>query len=1014
MSRAVLALAVVSSIGCNSLLGIHVLPAEDEAGTTTSQDAGIDARADASSGAKDAAPDRPSDPFADCGTDTSCAPDASDGIAPQVDGPCSQSGAVACAGASQRFVLACQGGKWTIVETCASGNLCSRAHAMCAPIVLQCADKAPGFAFCDGDIRRVCGPDLVTTDDEKCAASCAAETGTCSGAACGDKKVQAGEACDLGPDNSAGAYGPNQCTTLCQVAPRCGDGKVDDTHGETCDDGKNDGTPGSCGADCKTYVPLPSCGDAIMQPPEQCDTGASNGTPASSCDARCKLKCGNGMLDTGEQCDDGSSNNTGAYGKCASDCKLGPRCGDGTVQSASEQCDDGANNGSATSRCDARCRFKCGNGTIDTGEQCDDGTLSGIYGGCNANCTKAAFCGDGTKNGPEQCDLGTAANTGAYGGCNANCTLAPHCGDAHTDSPQETCDDGNGSNTDSCLTTCRAATCGDGFVFAVSSGGQEECDNGSANSNAGACLATCKRATCGDGFLQTGVEECEDGNTTNGDGCDGCRFGCVSTDSTRNCAQGNPCLQSTCGSDHRCSTPAATKEGMACTSGTTSGFCRSGACQPASCGNGLLEPGEECDDRNTVNGDGCDGCRLSCLGTDPTRNCVPANPCLQSACGSDHRCTAPANGHEGGACTFGGVSGFCRAGTCQAARCGNGFIEPGEQCDDSNQINTDACVGCMSARCGDGFIRAGTEECDDLTAGCLSCRFVCVATDATRNCSDRNTSCLQGVCGSAHTCATQAINEGQVCGAGTVCRSGSCVAGCVTGSHLCGAACFSDADAAHCGPSCILCPNVPNQVGSCVANRCSSACAAGIAPITCPAGGGPSICGAWGFDSQSLDGWRINPDLSDQILTTTVSNARTLDATSIFSFVQSVAVDGINTQEIVLEVPVCVPPGTSGAGPFTTTAIRGIFQVNAFFERASGTPLTGDPNAARVSTAIFDSNVAAGTATVLFLGPNLVEGNWLTGTVSLNGTGTHIQLIFQFFQPWTGKVYLDSLRLFSQ
>lgn len=60
-----------------------------------------------------------------------------------------------------------------------------------------------------------------------------------------------------------------------------------------------------------------------------------------------------------------------------------------------------------------------------------------------------------------------------------------------------------------------AGTCGDGF--ADSSTG-EACDDGNAG-NTDACLNTCAAASCGDGFVQAGVEECDDGNSAGGDGC---------------------------------------------------------------------------------------------------------------------------------------------------------------------------------------------------------------------------------------------------------------------------------------------------------------------------------------------------------------------------------------------------------------------------------------------------------------------------------------------------------------
>ncbi len=49
----------------------------------------------------------------------------------------------------------------------------------------------------------------------------------------------------------------------------------------------------------------------------------------------------------------------------------------------------------------------------------------------------------------------------------------------------------------------------------------EECDDGNA-SDADGCLATCRLASCGDGRLRLGVEECDDGNQADNDGCAYC------------------------------------------------------------------------------------------------------------------------------------------------------------------------------------------------------------------------------------------------------------------------------------------------------------------------------------------------------------------------------------------------------------------------------------------------------------------------------------------------------------
>ena len=51
--------------------------------------------------------------------------------------------------------------------------------------------------------------------------------------------------------------------------------------------------------------------------------------------------------------------------------------------------------------------------------------------------------------------------------------------------------------------------------------------------------------------------------------------------------------------------------------------------------------------------------------------------------------------------------------SCVAASCGDGQVEVGEDCDDKNTDNSDACVsGCKNASCGDGYLWQGKETCD--------------------------------------------------------------------------------------------------------------------------------------------------------------------------------------------------------------------------------------------------------------------------------------------------------------
>jgi fibro-slime domain-containing protein len=104
---------------------------------------------------------------------------------------------------------------------------------------------------------------------------------------CGDGIVNGSESCDDGPANKDDAYGG--CTTLCTLAPFCGDARVDAQFGEECDDGDNQTTYGhtqGCGPGCHT---VPYCGDGKVDSlfDEECDDGDKNGTPDDGCNEEC-------------------------------------------------------------------------------------------------------------------------------------------------------------------------------------------------------------------------------------------------------------------------------------------------------------------------------------------------------------------------------------------------------------------------------------------------------------------------------------------------------------------------------------------------------------------------------------------------------------------------------------------------------------------------------------------------------------------------------------------------------
>ena len=117
------------------------------------------------------------------------------------------------------------------------------------------------------------------------------------------------------------------------------------------------------------------------------------------------------------------------------------------------------------------------------------------------------------------------------------------------------------------------------------------------------------------------------------------------------------------------------------------------------CGDGMVGPGEACDDANQTSGDGC---AASCRAVEKGFRCVtPGKPCERvHACGD-----GALDGNEG--CDDGnnssgdGCSARCRlepgfkcAGSpsaCSATVCGDGKKEGAESCDDGNKLPFDGC-----------------------------------------------------------------------------------------------------------------------------------------------------------------------------------------------------------------------------------------------------------------------------------------------------------------------------------
>jgi cysteine-rich repeat protein len=167
----------------------------------------------------------------------------------------------------------------------------------------------------------------------------------------------------------------------------------------------------------------------------------------------------------------------------------------------------------------------------------------------------------------------------------------------------------------------------------------------------------------------------------------------------------------------------------------------------ASCGNGLIEPPESCEPPAT------DACDSNCQS-------IPPVPALADS-------GAPAEGHG------------CDA-ACQIELCGNGELEPGEDCEPPGVGRCDASCHAVRVECGDGTTQEG-EECDD---GNVAFGDGCSPSCQIEKCDNGRLEAPAETCEPPGTSACGPLCRAPVCGdgrldaaAGEQCEDGNLRAG---------------------------------------------------------------------------------------------------------------------------------------------------------------------------------------------------------------------------------------------
>jgi hypothetical protein len=593
--------------------------------------------------------------------------------------------------------------KFTDEGTCDDGNPCSEdtCHPSegCKHQLLngtECMDGNPCTAA-DHCVEGVCvGTPVVCNDDNPCTDDECDGAGGCLFAPNTDS-CDDGNPCTLADGCKNGSCNGVEVACDCQADADCTALEDDDLCNGTlfCDTAK---VPYHCAVVPTTVVECPeptglnaSCLTAV------CDSGTG--------------ECGLFSANEGQPCDDGNPCSTGdkcLAGECTGNAEI--NCNDGNLctddfcdpvvgcqhENNVQPCQDGdactIGDGCLNGECVAGVAKSCEDFNPCSDDACDPGE------GC-VHVANNALCDDNNEcTTTDQCTDGKCAGTGSLECDDDNpctkdvCLPAGGCG--HEDLNGAPCQDGNGcTNGD----VCQQGSCQPGAVM--------DCDDANPctddSCDVGVCVHEPNEVECDDGNACTATSFCDGGNCIAG--------GLVS------CDDDNLCTTDFCHPTTGCSTKFNENpcdDSDACTAGD--------ACQLGTCV-GAVEV--VCNDGNVCTDNSCSP-ELGCLYQPNEANCDDKNACTLGDICADGGClgNTPLDCNDDTICTA--DSCFPTQGCVHDVIipcCGNGFVEPPEECDDGNNVNDAECLAsCKLPGCDDGLLN-GVETDLDCGGNCPVC-----------------------------------------------------------------------------------------------------------------------------------------------------------------------------------------------------------------------------------------------------------------------------------------------------
>ncbi|MEK7218035.1 MAG: DUF4215 domain-containing protein [Patescibacteria group bacterium] len=425
---------------------------------------------------------------------------------------------------------------------------------------------------------------------------------------------------------------------------------------------------------------------------------------------------------------------------------------------------------------------------------------------------------------------GSSASSAASPEGSGTMKTVPTCGNGRLDAGEQ-CDTASFNGTNGCSTSCQRLTCGDGIISAHLG---EQCE------------VTVQKAMVYDYVTKEWREEtsytmpscglscttpvCDEKNSCVG-GCRERRLApCPSSPAARvsssprasSSSSGTvhgsaPLTTSSAGSSSRASSSRAS----AVSSSRSTAKAKSSSSAPlpppaaTTCGNGIVEKGEQCDDGQRNSTTRPDACRLDCLlpfcgdGVKDYRTLPPeecddennvnddtcTNVCTIATCGDGIVQTGKEQCDDGNTVNEDTCSNDCRLPSC-----GDGIKQDNEGCDDGNQNDDDECTtSCTQPRCGDGIVQKSRgEDCDDgpMNSNVVpdACRLNCVHAfcgDGVKDAeparleecdygpanSDTQANACRRICKVAR-CGDGVVDAGEGCDDGNTLDNDSCTATC--------------------------------------------------------------------------------------------------------------------------------------------------------------------------------------------------------------------------------------------